>query len=1186
MKRGINRMLTLMLSAMLSLQGPVASIAETVQETDAVIVVEDIQSEDLVEEKVEDILEEATKEVVELTGQVSISDNQVQPITDQKDEIAPLAKTEVGYVYLEKVSLTQNEENRMVVSLQNESATVEEVSLVLEGEKEGKVYTLSNIDQSEDAYAFSTNEVSLGKGIYRVTKLLVQLLDSTGMERVEELPLETMEGMEQIVFGVEEDPGYEQDKMLTIEEMSGQTNTELTREAALLDEEMADLVQIDVQDLSGASDQITKKLLLAKNSEEELSIERGLGAPAGYVRIFLDAGHDQTHAGARANGLNEEVLTLKVAQYCRDYLLSTYSNVQVMMCRESGACPHPGTDSGTDNRSRVADAQNWGADAYVSIHFNSAAASAQGAMVFYPNSNYNAAVGNSGSILATKILEQLTQLGLVNKGIHIRNSESRDTYDDGSLADYYAVIRAAKKAGIPGIIVEHAFLTNAQDAAFLKSEENLKRLGYADARGIANAYNLSTEPIEYSAKSIEVTDIDGVNGSFKMTVKGVKPVDYIDTIKFKVYPTSDTKESYVYTANQDSKTKTTFSATGGVMNHGGVTGAYKVIAYACDALDRRTKIASTTFTIEPEKVDPSQVNLVVKQTRDQKKTTLYLTGNDGAAEVTYKVYHIETGTKSMKTYPAEKTDAGWKIVVPTKQLGYHGQYKVAVYSKNYYGTKKKIRTGTFEIDLPTVKSISVHGLNFDQGTFQLRANKVSAKAGVKKVQLKVRNLTGKKKTKIYDAKNKASFSFARIDMKDFAYQLGKYEFSVLVTDGNGITSVVRSEKYDLSMPDTQVSAVLKKQETRLVLSAKNLGIGSNIKGVRFRVWRVGGGVKTRYYDAAYKNGAYSVITKVSDFGTAGTYKMQAYTKDAKGKYLKAGKQVRFRISDIQNGKISIKKKNDTSSYFFVDSISANSTISKVEVKAWPTTKSSAKYTYVAQQLSNGRFRAVIDQKKHQGRGGNYRYEVRVTLKNNVTKLLLKGKFPMGEDSGEVEEDDPFETENGLHIITGSNGVTIDQMVAYYQAHTVYPSFYKNSDAPTIRKFCTIYYNECKAENIRVEVAFVQAMKETNFLRYTGDVKIGQFNFAGIGATGGGVPGNSFSSVTVGVRAQIQHLKAYANSEPLNKACVDPRFQYVSRGNAPYVEWLGIPDNPYGKGWATAQNYGSSILTMIELLKSY
>ena len=45
------------------------------------------------------------------------------------------------------------------------------------------------------------------------------------------------------------------------------------------------------------------------------------------------------------------------------------------------------------------------------------------------------------------------------------------------------------------------------------------------------------------------------------------------------------------------------------------------------------------------------------------------------------------------------------------------------------------------------------------------------------------------------------------------------------------------------------------------------------------------------------------------------------------------------------------------------------------------------------------------------------------------------------------------------------------------------------------------------------------------------------------------------------------MKAYASTVDLKNECVDPRFKYVARCCAEYVEWLGQKENPAGKGWA-------------------
>ena len=79
-------------------------------------------------------------------------------------------------------------------------------------------------------------------------------------------------------------------------------------------------------------------------------------------------------------------------------------------------------------------------------------------------------------------------------------------------------------------------------------------------------------------------------------------------------------------------------------------------------------------------------------------------------------------------------------------------------------------------------------------------------------------------------------------------------------------------------------------------------------------------------------------------------------------------------------------------------------------------------------------------------------------------------------------------------------------------------------------------------------------------------------------------GNSFSHPWTGIRAQIQHLKAYATDEALAGECVDDRYSYVTKGSAPYVEWLGQKENPEGYGWATGERYGYDIVEMIHAMR--
>lgn len=158
----------------------------------------------------------------------------------------------------------------------------------------------------------------------------------------------------------------------------------------------------------------------------------------------------------------------------------------------------------------------------------------------------------------------------------------------------------------------------------------------------------------------------------------------------------------------------------------------------------------------------------------------------------------------------------------------------------------------------------------------------------------------------------------------------------------------------------------------------------------------------------------------------------------------------------------------------------------------------------------------------------------------------------------------------LYSIMGESSASAKQMVAYFTSVDArYPeSVYESKGAPTIDAFAQIVVEEAQAEGVKAEIVFCQAMKETGWLRFGGSVKPDQCNFAGLGATGGSVSGAVFPDVRTGIRAQVQHLKAYASTDPLVNKCVDPRFSYVKRGSATTLASLNgkwaVPGNHYGE----------------------
>lgn len=123
----------------------------------------------------------------------------------------------------------------------------------------------------------------------------------------------------------------------------------------------------------------------------------------------------------------------------------------------------------------------------------------------------------------------------------------------------------------------------------------------------------------------------------------------------------------------------------------------------------------------------------------------------------------------------------------------------------------------------------------------------------------------------------------------------------------------------------------------------------------------------------------------------------------------------------------------------------------------------------------------------------------------------------------------------------------------------------------------LYIDESALEGVNHDIAFCQMCLETGFLIFGGDIQPSQNNFCGLGATGGGIRGACFPNIQTGIKAHIQHLKAYASTEPVKHSpIVDPRFHLVKRGVAPLVTNLS------GR-WATDPKYGNKILALTKQL---
>ena len=149
-------------------------------------------------------------------------------------------------------------------------------------------------------------------------------------------------------------------------------------------------------------------------------------------------------------------------------------------------------------------------------------------------------------------------------------------------------------------------------------------------------------------------------------------------------------------------------------------------------------------------------------------------------------------------------------------------------------------------------------------------------------------------------------------------------------------------------------------------------------------------------------------------------------------------------------------------------------------------------------------------------------------------------------------------------IMGSGTMKKEQLTRFFLMQA------SDAEQAKVKRLSAYYIEEAAIEGINADIAFAQMCLETGFLRFGGLVTAEMNNFCGLGAINEENRGLSFPDERTGVRAHIQHLKAYASAEPLKNPSVDPRYRYVNpKGKAPYIRDLAGT-------WAADPAYGHKI----------
>ena len=918
-----------------------------------------------------EIIDVSTETEKEVTEETEVEETEEVSATESEEETEAVEKRYyIQYLMMDSDKVSLNETQKVVIGLDCEKE-ISDAVLKYHNVENGTEYTQTFTDNEDGALLFEMLfQKEEQKGQYQLDELTYKVGENTYTEAFKEAGID-------VSFGVETDVETNPDAYV---ENDSEENADVDIDVVRIDEEGN---AISEDDISDAIQNVTEDNIAT------YSVQTADTRSKKDIVVVLDPGHDDTHKGASANGLREEEINLKIASYCKAEL-ENYSGIKVYMTRTSGSCTHPGTTSGVDNEERVKYAASVGADIYVSIHNNSStSSSAHGAMVFYPNSNYNPSVGYTGKQLAQVIEKHLVALGLANRGITIRDAKV-DKYPDGSKADYYGVIRNAKLAGIPAIIVEHAFLTNTGDANdFLKQEGKLKQMGIADAQAIVEYYNLG-KTVNITSDGVKVANVNNDAGTALLSAWNVQPVDKVKKVSFAVWSKSDASDLKWYDINNTGST--TYAAEMNIKNHNYNTGTYSVDAYAYDIYGDSHYLGGNKVSFT-QNVTKATVTAVGNDTESQYTITasgMSVTG--GVKQVRIAVWNKEKGQSNLVWYTAQNDGTGkWKVDVPIKNHKAAGMYSADVYVYNNAGQPIYAGGTSFEVSDISGGEVSVENQDVNTGKFDILITGIKAKAGIEQVRVPIWSKSDGSDIFWYTATKLSDENYIiHADIANHNYNYGDYSIDVYATTKTGIQKYLGGKKTTVSLPKVAIDITGNSTESQYIISAKNVVVPGGVKEVRAAVWsNANNGKDLKWYTAINSaTGVWDASVPIINHKASGKYNVDMYAINNAGQSVYLGGST-FNVSEMSVGKIVVSNIDEKQGTFdvVIHDVVSKSGVKQIRVPVWSKSDGSDIYWYLASKNSDGTYVAHVNIANHDYNYGKYSIDVYGITSTEIKKYL-------------------------------------------------------------------------------------------------------------------------------------------------------------------------------------------------------
>ncbi|AFA47045.1 GBS Bsp-like repeat-containing protein [Acetobacterium woodii] len=825
-------------------------------------------------------------------------------------------------------------------------------------------------------------------------------------------------------------------------------------------------------------------------------------------------------------------------------------------------------------------ANQIGADLLISIHHNSGAATASGYEFYW--SSYHPSVDTNGIYQKPGLWSDgsLADLDATPPTIALKSKELANLLNDNFSENLTYVPSRDKiierddaitrKTSMPSVLIEAGYVSNNAEVVKMADDNNQQQMANQILASINELFGANTDLM--TATSFTAS----VNGDkITATVNGVSAPNGLQVIYIPVWSDDggqDDLKWYPATKQGDGS----YSATIDVKDHGYESGNYQLHCYGVDSYGKYTLLGHTTVNVTSsvqEKMTASSVTGTVSGNKIT-ATVKGISAPNGLTGITIPVWSETGGQDDLKWYSATKqSDGSYRVTIDIKDHNYDGGlYNIHAYGIDNNGKMTFLgnTSATVKVDTMTATSVSA-SVSGNKITAMVKG--ITAPNGITEVIIPIWSETnGQDDLKWYPATKQSDGSYAvTIDIRDHNNDGGTYNIHAYGKDNNNKMTFVGSTSVNVLVePMTATSVTASVSGNKITTVVKGIKAPNGLKSIAVPIWSdVNGQDDLKWYTATKQSdGSYAVTIDIKDHNySGGVYNIHVYGTDDSGKQTFLGNtsvSVATTPMSATSVKASVAENMIT---VVVSGITAPNGIKKIEIPTWSDINGQDDLIwYTATEQSDGSYKVVIDAKNHHGDSGTYLID--------AYGVESDGRFvPLGSTSASVRY---VETP-----IMGETTVTAAELVAYYKASgSVYPQIY-NDLGVNLEKFVDLYIQECKVEGVRAEVAFAQAMLETGNLQFGGDVKVTQFNFAGLGATGG-VPGFDFSVVygnnstglQTGIRGHVQHLKCYACDEDLKQTNVDPRWNDKIRLRALSVEELAGT-------WAADTTYATKIKAIMK-----